>query len=151
MQPFIVTAPRITPRDVQLKVTGEREVQPLRNPADQVLANRFEAEFKARGFKGHVDFLGANDTPIATLPLLEIKLTDWRANPGQRPDCEFSATLVTAKGTTWLGNFEGVSKTLVGTPTVKAEIDTLRDAATHAVDEVYRDLQAKHVLEGASE
>jgi hypothetical protein len=148
-QPFIVTAPRITSRDLQLKVTATNNVQPLRYPADEALASRFQAEFKRKGFAGNVDFLSAADTPIPTLPLLEINLVDWRAIPGDLPDCEFSATLVTPKGTTWLGDFAGVSKTLFGTPTTKARIDTLRAAATNAIDDVYQDLKARHVLAGA--
>lgn len=150
-KPFIVTAHYITSRDVQLKVTGEPDVRPLHYPADQALAHRFQAEFKANGFEGNVDFLSATDTPIATLPLLEVNLMDWRATPGELADCEFSATLVTPKGTTALGNFEGISYTLGGARSAKTRVDTLRDAATHAVDEVYRDLEETHMLSGTSQ
>ena len=146
-QPFIVTAPRITPRDLQLTVAAGLAVRPLHyQAAEQSIANRFEAEFKANGFNGNVDFLSATDAPIPTLPLLKINITDWRAKPGELTDCEFSATLVTPSGTTWLGNFEGVSATLFGAPTAKARSDALRAAATNAVDKVYQDLQERDVL-----
>jgi hypothetical protein len=146
-RPFIVTAPRITPRDLQLTVAEGLAVRPLHyQAAEQSLANRFQAEFQAKGFNGNVDFLSATDAPIPTLPLLQINITDWRAKPGELTDCEFSATLVTSSGITWLGNFEGVSETLFGTPTTKARSDALRAAATNAVDKVYQDLQARHIL-----
>jgi hypothetical protein len=146
-QPFIVTAPRITPRDLQLTVVAGLDVRPLHyQAAEESLANRFQAEFKAEGFKGNVDVLSATDDPIPTLPLLKINITDWRAKPGELTDCEFSATLVTPAGTTWLGNFEGVSETLSGASTAQTRSHALRAAANNAVDQVYQDLQMRHVL-----
>jgi hypothetical protein len=146
-RPFIVTAPRITPRDLQLSVTAGLTVRPLHyQAAEQSLANRFQAEFKAKGFTGNVDLLSTTDAPIPTLPLLKIDITDWRAKPGELTACAFSATLITPVSTTWLGNFEGVSETLFGTLTPQARSDALRAAATNAVDQVYKDLQARHIL-----
>jgi hypothetical protein len=146
-QPFIVTAPQITPRDLQLSVVAGLDVRPLHyQAAERSLANRFQTEFKAKGFQGNVDFVSATDTPIPTLPLLKINITDWRAKPGELTECAFSATLITSAGTRWLGNFEGVSETLFGVPTTQARSDALRAAATNAVDQVYQDLQARHVL-----
>lgn len=148
--PFIVTAPSITSHDLQLRVATERDVGLLRSPTDQVLANRFQAEFKAKGFPGNVDFLSANDTPSATLPLLEIKLADWRAKPGAPPDCRFFATFTNAQGMAWLGEFEGFAAPLTAAATPEERVDGLRHAATQAVDELYQDLNARRLLEGAS-
>jgi len=143
MKPFVVAAPRITSRDLQLMVVRGREVQPFRDQAaDEALANRFQTELKAVGFKGNVDFLSSTDTPIPGLPLLKITLTDWSDIPGERAECDFSATLVTPAGTTPLGDFEGLASPSRGGHSV----DALRLSAINAIDSVYRDLQAKHVL-----
>jgi hypothetical protein len=151
MHPFIVTAPRITPVDIQLEVTGQGDLGVFRNSTDQVLANRFQAEFKANGFKGNVDFLSTSDTPIPTLPLLKVALEDWRVIPGEKPECLFSATLVTRAGTTLLGDYEGVAEPSSGASTARGQARSLRDAATRAVDEVYQTIQAKHMLSGAAQ
>jgi hypothetical protein len=150
MTPFIVTAHRITPRDLQLIVATEPSVRPFHyHEPEQVLATRFQTDFKAEGFKGNVDLLSSADTPMSTLPLLKIDLTQWSATPGAMTACTFSATLVTPSGTKWLGNFAGVSQTLSGVsgvPTAEARADTLLDAANHAVLEVYQELRATHAL-----
>ncbi|HKB88951.1 MAG TPA: hypothetical protein VKC60_00400 [Opitutaceae bacterium] len=151
IQPFVVTVPRITSRDLQLRVVANLDVRPLHNSADQALANRFQTEFVAKGFKGNVDFLSATDTPISTLPLLNVVITDWRARVGKMPECVFSATLVTSMGTKQLGTFEGVSKLPDGIPGAEARTNALRASASNAIDEVYHDLQSTHVLSGASD
>lgn len=72
MTPFIVTAHRITPRDLQLIVATEPGVRPFHyHEPEQVLATRFQTDFKAEGFKGNVDLLSTADTPMSTLPLLK--------------------------------------------------------------------------------
>ena len=152
MKPFVVTAPRITSRDLQLMVVTGRDVHPFRyQAADEALANRFQTELKADGFKGNVDFLSSTDTPIATLPLLKITLTDWRATPGERAECDFSAALVTPAGTTSLGNFKGIVSMPRGVPSDHARVDALRLSAIHAIDSVYQDLQAMHTSTWSSE
>jgi hypothetical protein len=151
MPPFNVTVPRITSRDLQLKVVANPDVPPLRNSADQVLANHFQTEFTAKGFKGNVDFLSATDSPISTLPLLNVVVTDWRATAGKMPEIEFSATLVTSTGTKPLGTFKGVTKLPAGEPETQARTDALRISANIAVDEIYHDLESTHALSGASD
>ena len=149
MKPFVVTAPRITSRDLQLMVVTGSDVHPFRyQAADEALAKRFQTELKADGFKGNVDFLSSTDTPIATLPLLKITLTDWRATPGEPAECDFSATLVTPVGNTSLGNFKGIVSMPRGAPSDHARVDALRQSAIHAIDSVYQDLQAMHAASG---
>jgi hypothetical protein len=151
MPPFNVTVPQITSRDLQLRVVANPVVTPFRNSADQVLANHFQTEFAAKGFKGNVDFLSATDSPISTLPLLNVEVTDWRATAGKMPEIVFSATLVTSTGTKPLGTFEGVAKLRDGIPQADARINALRASANNAVDEIYHELVSTHELSGASD
>ena len=147
VSPFVVTAPRSFAHDLALSVSVAPAVHPFKNEdARGNIEARIQDAFTADGFKGGVDVLTADERRELNLPLLEINVIDWQANPSLLADCAFTARLVTPAGVTPLGTFDGSSLLPPAGGVHDARDAALNQAATDAIDNLYHALRRGHLL-----
>jgi hypothetical protein len=86
-------------------------------PRDQVSSDEIEQNvadyvsdaLRQQGFGGKINYLDSGYEPSRTLPVLAVKLVEWRIDGAGNAACTFSATIATAKGEKDLGLFTGTA------------------------------------------
>lgn len=108
---------------------------------------RIRDTFKSAGLQGELKELSRGDQANETIPVLEIRLMEWRINRIGNIDCTFGASLKQDGKEHNLGLFSGTS--LVWTMGVHDRWDLSRgfdDSAQSALKDLYRKLVAKKLL-----
>ena len=110
-----------------------------RDDIADALAIHLSEAFRRGGFDGRIAQLDDLDEANTTVPLLEVKLIDWRTRPAGTVDCRVSATLTALDGTqTRLGIFSGSALTWQ-THNRFTVSRAFEDAALDAMRNLYRD------------
>ena len=92
------------PPDLQFYVDVPPTWRPfLDDDIAEAFASRVEYVFKQRGYAGLMAFVQRNDEPKPKLPVLEVRLLEWRISRTGNAECTFSATLKNAAAEKSLG------------------------------------------------
>jgi len=75
----------------------------LADDVADAFASRLADTFKREGYQGRIAHVTRLDTPEAGVPLLEIRLSEWRIDHAGSAQCTFTAALKTPTGETSLG------------------------------------------------
>ena len=126
---------------------------PTPDPLHEDDINRFMVDsvrstFRERGFQGRIEERFRSDAAPSEVPLLTIRLTQWRRTPTGGVDCTFAASIRTAHGVEQpLGQFTATE--LATTITNRWTLaEAFRDTAERAAEDLWKRLSELQVLPG---
>lgn len=127
----------------------------LEDDVAEAFADRLHETFRREGYLGRVGYLHRLDDPQPNIPILEIRLTEWRIDRIGQALCTFTAKLRTPRGEKDLGR---VTDTAIFWPvnggrwSVHRRLeaaDALEDAAERALRGLYERIVKSDLLPGA--
>lgn len=132
--------------DLQLQVDVPPSWRPfLDDDVADALARVLQTSFRRRGYRGVVDYLEeGRRAPNPDLPLLVVRLHEWRITRSGFADCTLSATLRTGGQKLDLGIVSNQEMTWIrersrfGLAQVHETADAFEDAASGAMRDLYR-------------
>ncbi|MFI5337441.1 MAG: hypothetical protein ACHQ5A_11695, partial [Opitutales bacterium] len=131
--------------DLQVTVDVPPTWRPfLQDDIAEAFASRIQTVFKQRGYTGRIAYLDRATDPRPGVPVLEVRLVEWRIGRTQDAQCTFSASLRTDGGEKSLGL---VANTAFFWPEAGGRwglarrmdvADALEDAAARALRELFQ-------------
>jgi hypothetical protein len=118
----------------------------------EALASVLAREFRRNGFERPVAILNSFDEPQANVPLLTLRLQEWRLGRTQNAECTFTAGLRAGGQEHDLGLFTGTRLTWIsqsgrwGFGRAHEVADALESAAREAMRDLYRKVAATHAI-----
>ncbi len=144
-----LTKDSLVPRPIRLQVTVT--VPPSMNlirddDIADAFAYRVSAGLSEQGFKGRVEYVRVGDDPKTDIPVLSISLIEWRVDRIGNVDCTFAANLSGPNGKESLGLFAGSSMMLWPRHDYFARVDGYEDAASSALSDLAKRLNATKII-----
>ncbi|MDP3070655.1 MAG: hypothetical protein Q8N18_10215 [Opitutaceae bacterium] len=141
-----------TPRPVrlQLRVDLPFSMNPIRDDdIAEAFAHRVVTALHEQGFKGRIKYVENGDRVDETVPVLDVRIFEWRVNRIGHTDCVFSAALKSPRGEQNLGMFSGTSIMTWMRRDWFARADSFDDAARDALGNLKARLDATDLIEPA--
>ena len=114
----------------------------------RALAYRMEETFRRQGYQGTVGFAAHPGDIKASIPVLELTLTEWRLDLTGNVQCTFSAKLTKGKAETGLGLFMGTGIHWTHTRDRWRLAGAYEDSANDAMKDLYRKIATDKLLPG---
>lgn len=114
----------------------------------RALAYRMEETFRRQGYQGTVGFAAHPGDIKASIPVLELTLTEWRLDMTGNVQCTFSAKLTQGKAETNLGLFMGTGIHWTHTRDRWRLAGAYEDSANDAMKDLYRKIATDKLLPG---
>lgn len=143
-----------SPRPVrlQLRVDLPFSLNPIRDDdIAEAFAHRVVTALHEQGFRGRIKYLENGDPLNATVPVLDVRILEWRVNRTGSTDCVFAATLKSPRGEKNLGMFSGTSMMTWLRRDWFARADSFDDAARDALSNLKARLDATGLIEPAAQ
>ncbi len=143
----------VPPPALQVQVDVPPAWHPLvEDDVAEALAAVLERNFQRSGFERPIAFLRMPDEPQPAIPLLTLRLQEWRLGRTQNAECTFTAVL-RANGKEYdLGLFTGTRLTWItqsgrwGFGRAHEVADALESAAREAMRDLYRKVAATNAV-----
>ncbi len=158
--PFATTAPALEkpadqnarPVRLQLRVDLPFSMNPIRDDdIAEAFAHRVVTALHEQGFRGRIKYVENGDTLNETVPVLDIRIYEWRVNRIGHTDCVFSAAVHGPRGEKNLGMFSGTSIMTWLRRDWFARADSFDDAARDALGNLKTRIDATGLVEPAVE
>lgn len=143
-----------SPRPVRLQVRVDLpfSLNPIRDDdIAEAFAHRVVTALHEQGFRGRIKYVENGEAINETVPVLDVRIFEWRVNRLGQTDCVFSATLKSPRGAQGLGMFSGTSIMTWMRRDWFARADSFDDAARDALGNLKARLDATGLIEPAVE